>query len=334
MKLFITGGTGFLGKNLIRELADTFQTIYILTRNTDIGFFKDLANVVLVGGDITHPELFQSNEEKNLVRQEITHFIHAAAFYDLQASHEDCYLQNVLGTQNILHFAKSIKNLKYFYYVSTIAVADDQQFYFDENSLPKRSQFNDHYSKTKYFAEKFIRDNIDKFSAKVIIIRPGIIVGNSITGEREKIDGPYYFTEAFKKHWLTLKGIKILPLSYNPRTKLPIIPVDHCSNYIKLIIERSDQFTQLQTFHLISSEIPSIHDFLLDISSLYNLKIKFIPVPKNFLHSTLLNLLGIPKEVIPFMFSKVSYDKTATNIIVPEILESRYSLYKSALLQK
>ena len=334
MKVFITGGTGFLGKKLVLELAKESEKIYILTRKGRIPEFENLSNVILIKGDITSPEVVLNAADRKIIRDEVTHVIHAAAFYDLQASHNECYLQNVVGTQNVLHFLKSIDHLKSFFYVSTIAVGDDQNDFLEENSLPVRHKFSDHYSKTKYLAESLVRDFSSQLNCKMIIMRPGIIVGDSQHGVIEKIDGPYYFINAFKKYHKLLQNLKIAPLGFNPHSKIPIIPVDHCAFFILLIIKRENQCQNLDTFHLISDEIPSVQEFLDDLKQIFNLKTRFIPIPKNVISDSLLKMFGIPKEVIPFMFSKLSYDKTVVNRVIPEISTSKYLLYKDALLKK
>ena len=244
MNILITGATGFLGGYLIRELAAQFENIYIVSRKEQTAF-KNYSNVKFIKGDITQLEVLNLEEDlRSILLDSIDLVLHAAALYDLSASYTDCFLQNVVGTQNILHLLKGMKNLKSFYYISTIAVGDPDLFYLEENILPKREKFSDAYSETKYLAEQFVRDNINKcFVTR--IIRPGIVIGDSVTLKMEKIDGPYYFIEAFKKYSHLLKYSPIVPLSYNPKSKMPIIPVDHCAHYIKLLIERDNYKDQL-----------------------------------------------------------------------------------------
>jgi hypothetical protein len=87
----------------------------------------------------------------------------------------------------------------------------------------------------------------------------------------------------------------------------------------------------VKTYHLISAEVPTTSEFLTDVNKVLHIQTKYIPVLKNPLHNSLLNLLGIPKELIPFMFSKLSYDKTRTIEELPELAESTYSSYKEKL---
>lgn len=334
MNILITGATGFLGGYLIRELASQFENIYVVSRKGQTEKFSEFPNVKCIKGDITHLEVLSiDGAERASFLESIDVVLHAAALYDLSASYSACFLQNVVGTQNILHLLRGMKNLKAFYYVSTIAVGDPEVFFLDENHLPKRSKFGDSYSETKYLAEQVVRENVnERFVTR--IIRPGIIIGDSVTLEMEKIDGPYYFLEAFKKHSYLLKYTPIVPLSFNPRSKLPIIPVDHCAHLMKLLIERDKYETNLKTYHLVSSEIPTLMEFLRDLNKEFGVKTHYFPVKENRIHNSLLKLLGIPEEVLPFMFSRISYDKTSTLEDLPEIKDSTYSTFKNILFGK
>ena len=327
MKIFITGATGFLGQYLVRELSPMCTTLYVLSRKSDHSFLKSFSNVQIIKGDITNLESIADKDERKMLIEEVDLVVHAAALYDVKASHADSYLHNVVGTQNVLRLVNKIKNLKAFYYVSTIAVGDDQNYFLEEDLFPARTVFNDHYSETKYHAEKIVRETSGERVTR--IIRPGIIIGDSVTGKMDKIDGPYYFIEALKKYANLLKPIPFVPLSFNPRTKIPLIPVDHCARFIALLIKRDQYQNILKTYHLISAEVPSTKDFLNDLNQALGIKTQYIPVFQNFFHNSLLNLLGIPSQLVPFMFCKLSYDKTRTKEELPELEESTYSTYKS-----
>lgn len=333
MNILITGATGFLGSHLLEEISRDFETVYILSRKGYDEKFSHLSNVRVVKGDVTHLDVLTIGDiERKKILDDVDVVLHAAALYDLGASYSECFLQNVVGTQNILHLLGSMKKLVAFYYVSTIAVGDTEAFFLEED-LPARKSFNDAYSETKYLAEKIVRENLsERYVTR--ILRPGIIIGHSETHEMPKTDGPYYFLEAYKKHAKILKFLLAIPLSFNPRAKLPIIPVDHCARFIALLIRRDRREAKLKTYHLVSSELPTLSEFLKDLNETFQLKTIYFPVQENRLHNSLLKMLGIPEGVLPFMFSRLSYDKTSTLEDLPEIKESTYSSYKHILFSK
>lgn len=334
MKILITGGTGFLGGYLVRELASQFEVVYVLSRRQNNELFKDLKNVEFINGDITNLEVVLVDEKiKADFLNSIDVVLHAAALYELKVSYSDAFLQNVVGTQNILHLLNSMKNLKSFYYISTIAVGDPEAFFLEEDTLPLRSKFTDAYSETKYLAEQIVRKNISsKFVTR--IIRPAIVIGDSVTGFMPKVDGPYLFTEAFNKFGHLFKFVPMIPMSFNPRSKLPMIPVDHCARFIMLLIKREKFDKTLKTYHLVSLECPSLSEVLRDLNVMAGVKTYYLPVKENIFHNSLLKLLGIPSELLPFMFSRLSYDKTSTLEDLPEIKESIYADFKHILFKK
>lgn len=329
MKILITGATGFLGKHLIKEIAPIASKIYILSRNIHQDSFTQYKNFEIVQGDITELDVIKDRDIKNRILSECDIVIHAAALYDLKADYADLYLQNVMGTKNILNLITKATSLKAFYYVSTIAVADEQSEYIDETSLPERSTFFDNYSKTKYHAEKLVREfSKSHQNIPIRIFRPGVIVGDSINGKIGNINGPYYFLELLKKYKHLLKNIAIIPLTFNPKSKLSLIPVDHVANFIFLIIKRDQYGQDLKTYHLICVDPPTIETFLKDISRILKINTKFFPIASNRAITFIMPFLNIPKEVIPFMFSKVTYDNKLTLKDLPELKTSKYASFK------
>lgn len=329
MNYFITGASGFLGKYLIKELSKLSHKLYLLSRNPPANDLE--GDVQWVKGDITSPDIIEDPHIREDLLSKIDIVIHAAALYDLKGSYSDCFLHNVVGTQNMIRLLYKMKCLKSFFYISTIAVADESQFYLYEDALPDRNQFNDYYSQTKYISEEIVRKHSNNFPIR--IIRPGVIVGDSVSGQIDKFDGPYYFINAIKKNISIIRKLPFMPLSYNPRTLMPIIPVDHCASMVSLLCTRDNFLPELKTYHLISEEIPSIRQFLEDLRSTHCYQCTFLPVDRNFILDKVLSAFSIPEQIIPFMFSKLTYDKTRTNQDLPELKLSRYSDYKMILLK-
>jgi thioester reductase-like protein len=326
VKIFITGATGFLGRYLVRELASEYSEVLLLSRRENFNEFLSLPNVKIIKGDITQSKMIDSQNDLEKLIEDVDIVLHAAALYNIEASYAESYMHNVFGTQNMLRLARKMKKLKAFYAISTIAIGDDSEYFLEEDKFPDRKKFNDHYSHTKYQAERIVRENSVYIPTR--IIRPGIIIGDSRTGTMDKIDGPYYFMKAIQKHAMLLKTFPVLPLSFNPNARLPVIPVDHCAHFISLLLRREDFNPGLKTYHLVSNQVPTVREFLGDIFATLNIKSEFFPVFRNPVHNSLLKLLGIPKEMVPFMFSKLSYDKTRTLKELPELNESNYSAYK------
>src|SRR5262245_3654530 len=95
MSYFVTGGTGFIGRNLIEELLKREGTIYVLVREGSRGRLEELKNrwraedgrIVPVIGDLSQEHL-GCGEQIEELKGRVDHFFHLAAIYDMTADAE------------------------------------------------------------------------------------------------------------------------------------------------------------------------------------------------------------------------------------------------------
>ncbi len=336
MKILITGATGYLGKEILKNPILQDHDLVLLTRNKDKKNSIDGSNqkISWVRGDLTHPEIFFSEDDKSYAL-DVDLVLHAAAFYDLEGSYADCFMGNVVATTNILNFYKNSKKLQAFHYVSTIAIFDPLgEKHLFENDFPERTIFDDHYSHTKYITESVFR-NFKFKNDKIVkrIYRPGIIVCSSLNSKNYKKDGPYYFAKSLKTFGPLLHYLPFIPLNYDPEATIPIVPVDHVANFMVHSLFNTNFNKRLSTYHLISDSIPKLSKFL--ESLLCSLKIpgKVKATEINLFNDFILKKIGIPKETIPFMFHRHSYDKSNSAADFEVGFTSHYGDYHDVLMK-
>ena len=115
---------------------------------------------------------------------------HTAAVYYLGAKRELVERVNVDGTRTMLELAADCTHLRRFVHWSTAQVSGARSGVILEEELDCGQRFRNVYEETKFRAERMVRDASRRLP--VTILRPGIIVGDSKTGEIDKFDGPYY----------------------------------------------------------------------------------------------------------------------------------------------
>lgn len=338
MNILITGSTGFIGKRLTRSFATPEHTLYLLVRLASLekakAMFSDLPNVIFVIGDVTKNDVVENVKGAQTIMREIECVVHLAATYDLAATLADTYTNNVIGTQNLLYLTQRMKKLKIFHYISTYAVSGIYDGEFTEEQLPTGLNFPDHYSKSKMQAEVLVR-NADLKNTQIRIYRPCIIVGDSVTGDMDKVDGPYYFFRLF--HFLSkyLKNVPVtpLPLSFHHSTLMPLMPVDILVTWLtKMISHPTEQ--KLRSYHLVPEEKIFLSDLIHETAKHFdlNFKLQRIPFPK--IYSKILPYLKIPAEVGPYLQSQARYSTTNVKTDFPTLKSPPYKSYLHTLIKK
>ena len=253
MNYFVTGATGFIGRHLVEELLKREGTIYVLVREGSRGRLDALVRrwgedrVVPVSGDLSKPALGVEG-----FGERIDHFFHLAAVYDMEADEESSRRANVEGTRNTIDFANSI-DLGRFHHTSSIAVAGKFKGLFREDMFDEGQRLPHHYHATKFESEKLVREHVN---APLRIYRPGIVIGDSETGEMDKIDGPYYFFKLIQKLRHALP--EWFPLAGPEGKKANLVPVDFVAKAMNHIAHMDDSELYGNTFHLVDPKPLSV----------------------------------------------------------------------------
>jgi NAD(P)-dependent dehydrogenase (short-subunit alcohol dehydrogenase family) len=252
----VTGGTGFLGKRLVARLIERAQAstdgqddIYLLTMGAPYDNFDALLArwgdpdcVHFVRGNITQPQLGMSDEDVDRLRGKIDHFFHLAAIYDMRASEQTNIEANVGGTRHMLALAKDLQARR-LHLTSSVAIAGNYEGFFREDMFDEGQYLPTPYHRTKWESERLVRTESE---VPWRVYRPGIVVGDSRTGEMDKIDGPYYFFKAIQRigHYLP----EWVPLAGPELGWTNVVPVDFVTSALDHIAHQPD--LDYRAFHL------------------------------------------------------------------------------------
>jgi dihydroflavonol-4-reductase len=174
-KVFITGGTGFLGAYIIKELVQKNYAVRAIRRNSKLPFFIPqhiFDNVEWINGDVLDViALEEAMDGADTV-------IHAAAKVSLVAKEKsEMFKTNIEGTANVVNTAIE-KNIRRFIHVSSVAALGrntngatvNEQQPWEEHIL------NTNYGISKYSAEMEVWRGIGE-GLNAAIVNPSTIIG-------------------------------------------------------------------------------------------------------------------------------------------------------------
>ncbi|WP_439377697.1 SDR family oxidoreductase [Amycolatopsis lexingtonensis] len=354
---FVTGATGFIGKRLVARLLRRPETsaVYALVRETSrerlAALSQDWAGADKlrpVVGDLAEPRLGVDPAGF----EHLDHVVHLGAVYDLTAGEEANRRANVEGTRHLLAFAAAA-GAGLVHHVSSIAVAGDHAGRFTEADFDLGQRFSSPYHATKFQAEKLVREQALPFR----VYRPSAVVGDSRTGEMDKVDGPYFFLPAISR----LAALpRRLPLAAPDLGATNLVPVDYVVDAMDHLMHRDAPSGS--TYHLAAARPQSLN-------SVYNAFARAAggPVIRAALparpsgvvrrvggrvakaaaagidrlpggratRAAVLEELGVPLEVLPHLSMPVEFDTARTTtalfgsgIELPELRDYAAPLYR------
>jgi len=333
MDFFVTGGTGFIGRNLIDLLVNRKGTIYVLVRSGSVKKLNELIKqrwsnhakrIVAVRGDLTKPFLGVGPKKRAELKGTIKHVYHLAAIYDLSKDAAAQEKPNIDGTRNAVKFAEAVA-ARQFNHVSSIAAAGLYQGLFREDMFEEATGLDHPYFRTKHDSEGIVRNEC---KVPWRIYRPAMVVGHSETGEIDKIDGPYYFFKLIQKMrdtlppWMPTLGIE--------GGRINMVPVDYVARAINHISHKPR--LNGRCFHLTdpnAMRIGEVLNLFAEVGHAPKMTMRvdarlfgLIPnaiktglsmlTPVRRITSQILKDLGIPRDILGMIHYPTKFDSTET----------------------
>jgi dihydroflavonol-4-reductase len=171
IRAFVTGGTGFIGANLVRLLAAEGYLVRALVRSSsNLDNLRDL-DVELVTGDLNDSDLWQQMQGCQVL-------FHVAAHYSLwQRDRQLLYDYNVLGTRNVLACARKAKIERTIYTSSVAAIGvGEPGKLIDETHQSPVEKLVGHYKKSKFWAEQEAMQAV-KSGQDIVVVNPSSPIG-------------------------------------------------------------------------------------------------------------------------------------------------------------
>jgi thioester reductase-like protein len=323
--LLMTGFPGFLGSALLPRLLErrpgtdavcVVQERYLTTARGRLARIEDrephvAGRVRLVVGDVTEPGLGLARRDEGVL-DDVAEVWHLAAVYDLAVGEEVARRVNVLGTDRVLDVCRRLPDLQRLHHVSTCYVSGRYPGRFREDELEVGQVFRNHYESTKYESELLVRKAMAA-GLPATIYRPGIVVGDSRTGETQKYDGPYFLATFLRRQ---------LPLAVVPRVADPDL-VRFCLVPRDFVVEAMDRLSVLEesvgrTYALTDPDPPTARQLVDAFARRLHKRVVWVPLPLPLTRAAVSlplaeRLMGLPVEALDYFASPTTYDTTHTS---------------------
>jgi nucleoside-diphosphate-sugar epimerase len=173
VKVFVTGGTGFIGGHVVKRLRDRGDTVVALVRSPDKATELSALGATLVEGDLS------SSETIRAACEDCDAVIHGAAIYKVgipKSEREGMHDANVRGTERVLDAAWQA-GVSRIVYVSTVNVfGNTRGEVVDETYERDPGDWLSVYDETKYLAHQAAKQRAKK-GAPIVIVQPGGVYG-------------------------------------------------------------------------------------------------------------------------------------------------------------
>jgi len=247
-QIFLTGGTGILGREILPRLLHRFPfarvSVLVRAKNDEaawerrrdlcryLAIFHPEVNPVrmeVLRGDVTKPCLGIAPAAYAHLRRHVTHIVHSAATIKLSVPAACAEAVNVGGTTEVLRLAHASVKLRHLAHISTAYVAGTRTGRILESDSRVPQGFLNAYEKSKFRGEAIVHDAMDSIPATVF--RPGVLVGDSRDGHIASQATLY----------LPLRHIlegSLRTIPGDPEVPLDLIPVDVAAECIVRLLDR------------------------------------------------------------------------------------------------
>lgn len=324
--VLLTGFPGFIGERLAARLLADDDALRItalveprmLAAARDAAGRLDPGRLDVVAGDITDPRLGLDAATYARLADEVTLVHHLAAVYDLAVPAPLAEAVNVQGTQHVVDFCRAAGGLERLHYVSTAYTAGWRSGTVLESDLAAGQEFKNHYESTKFAAEVIVRGAMDE--VPTTIYRPAIVVGDSVTGETQKFDGPYYVLRVIS---LADRFHAPIPQVGAARAPFNVVPVD-------FVVEAMAAITLAgaaagECLHLVDPEPLTAAEMTQELAEAYAGRPVAYRLPYRLVELSLRPRAvrglfgGAPPESLPYLLHPVRFDTTRASAVLADL---------------
>jgi len=272
-EILVIGGTGFIGKKLVRKLTEHGYSVRVHTRDIQKANIElNSLPVELVTGKL------YDTADLNKIMEGIKIIYYLAK---TEGSKWEDYVKNDINITRSVAETALANNIKHFIYTGTIDSfysANPNATITSETPIDKKIKQRNLYARSKAECESLLHD-LSKKGLIFTILRPGIVIG----------EGSNY------AHWGVgmWNSQSIVQFWGDGKNKLPFVLVDDVADALVKTIECDINTVNGKSFNICDEPMISAREYVHYVEQFINTKIKSIPTPiwKHYINDLLKNLI-------------------------------------------
>ncbi|WP_053237239.1 SDR family oxidoreductase [Sandaracinus amylolyticus] len=267
---------------------------------------RDRERVTLLEGDVASMDMGLSGKEHVALAQEVQVIHHCAAATYLGVARDVAQRVNVDGVREVLELAREAKKLERLVHWSSALVSGGRRGYVLEDELQAPEGFRNVVEEMRFKGEQLVRAAMQR-GLRTTILRPAILVGDSVTGEIDRFEGPYLLVLLMLSSPVDLR----VPLPGRGDVPLNLVPIDYVVDAGWAIA--NDARSVGRTFHLVDPTPQSARRVFELIAQAAGR-----PLPRGFLPTNLATALlrtpglerfaHVPRAFLEQLATEVVYD--------------------------
>ncbi len=292
MRIFITGGTGFIGKQLVRRMAETNHEIYCLARKT-----SNIAEMEKMGAKIVFGDV---QDRESLLRgmQRCDWLFNLANLYSFWEPDKSAYRKvNVIGTQNVMECAMQAGISKIIHVSSVATYGKPLDSPFTEKSAVGPARFSQ-YAQTKYEGDLIAWKMFKEKKLPLVVIFPAVVLGSGDVSLAGQSIG-------------RLIHKKLPARSFNSKT----VTYVHVNDVAEAILKAAEKPDNIGEKYIVGDTRLSFDEFYNMISKLSGVRKPLMVIPDwlTMLSSEILTFLSDIMKVPPLMGLAADALRTSNN---------------------
>ncbi|MBB3114475.1 nucleoside-diphosphate-sugar epimerase/pimeloyl-ACP methyl ester carboxylesterase [Paenibacillus phyllosphaerae] len=306
MNLFLTGGTGFIGQQVLTKLASQRQhRIYVLIRDSERFAqtlrklqVEDASSIIPILGDLSKAQLGMSAADRQQVLT-ADRIIHAGGPMNIQLSQADAersFLQPIVELAALASEIQRTKGLKQFIHlVGFMSPYNGQNFMQDHDGAIEDMP---PYERMKFQADLYLRKALHQEGIPLSTVNPSVVIGDSFSGMTEQIGGLSILVDAVRRN--------LMPLAPGGRSSwIPMVHIDHAASFIANLANEEE--AKSNTYYLLDSQrnSPNVRELVERMADELRMRRPVGSIPlgvlKPLLGTRIGRRLGIPAESMNFI---------------------------------